>query len=96
MESGTAVVVVKDDRIIHEAYFGYADIAAGRAVDDKTVFYIASTTKAFLAQAALLAEERGHISTETTLQELFSVFSVSSGRRQQNHCPAFTHSYIGY
>jgi CubicO group peptidase (beta-lactamase class C family) len=71
MQSGTAVVVIKNDRIIHEAYFGNADIAAGRGVDEQTVFYIASTTKAFLAQAVLLAEAQGDISTETTLQELF-------------------------
>lgn len=71
MPSGTAVIVIKGDRVIHEGYFGKADIEAGTAVDKNTVFYIASTTKAFLALAVLLAEERGEISRNTTLQELF-------------------------
>jgi CubicO group peptidase (beta-lactamase class C family) len=71
MPSGTAVIVIRGNTIVHEAYFGYADIAAEERVDADTIFYIASTTKAFLALAILLAEDRGDISRDTTLQELF-------------------------
>ncbi len=71
MPSGTAVIVMKEGQIIHEAYFGYANIAANTEANKDTVFYIASTTKAFLALAVLLAEERGEIDLDTTLQDLF-------------------------
>ena len=71
MSAGTAIVVLEDNRIVHEAYFGLEDVGAGKPVNEDTVFYIASTTKAFLALAVLLAESRGEISEDTTLQELF-------------------------
>jgi CubicO group peptidase (beta-lactamase class C family) len=71
MSSGTAVIAIRDDEIVYEGYFGYADIDAQRKVDADTVFYIASTTKAVMGLAVLLAEKRGEVSRETTLQELF-------------------------
>ncbi len=71
MSAGTAIVVLKDNRVVHEAYFGLEDVQADKSVNEDTVFYIASTTKAFLALAVLLAESRGEISEDTTLQELF-------------------------
>ncbi len=78
MPSGTAVIIVHGDTIVHEAYFGYADIAAEERVDADTVFYIASTTKAFLALAILLAEDRGDVSRDTTLQELFPALTFAT------------------
>lgn len=77
MESGTAVIVVQGDRIVHEAYSGYADIAARRRIDANTVFYIASTTKPVLALAVLLAEARGDLSRHTTLQQLFPTLTFA-------------------
>ena len=71
MASGTAYLVIKDGAVVHEGYFGYADIDGEVLVDEDTVFYIASTTKAYLALTILLAEERGEISQDTTLQQLF-------------------------
>ena len=71
MPSGTAVVMVRDDQIIHESYFGYADIENRIPVDERSVFYFASTTKALLGLVILILEEQNEITTDTTLQELF-------------------------
>ena len=71
MLSGTAVVAIRGDKIVYEGYFGAADIGQERPVDEDTVFYIASTTKAFMGLAILLAEAQGDVSLETSLQELF-------------------------
>lgn len=70
-QTGTAVAVVKDGKVIYEGYFGYADIGARRLVDRDTSFYIASTTKPFLALHALLQERAGELDTGTTLQAMF-------------------------
>jgi len=69
--SGTAVAVVKNDKIIYEGYFGFADIDARTPVTRDTGFYIASTTKPFLALNALLKEEAGQLDTRESLQQMF-------------------------
>ncbi|MGM9451672.1 serine hydrolase, partial [Klebsiella sp. K47] len=61
LPSGTAVVVVKDGKVIHEGYYGLADIAAGTPVTADTVFYIASATKPFFALNALQREAAGEL-----------------------------------
>lgn len=71
LPSGTAVAVVKDGKVIYEGYFGYADIGAKVPVQRDTVFYIASTTKPFVALHSLLKAEAGQLDTKATLQQLF-------------------------
>ena len=77
LPSGTAIAVVKDDKIIYQGYFGYADIANKKKVDVNTSFYIASITKPYFALSMLLKEEQGQLSEKTNLQTLFptSIFS---------------------
>jgi CubicO group peptidase (beta-lactamase class C family) len=69
--SGTSIAIVKDDRIVYQGAFGYADIKGNRLVTDDTSFYIASSTKPFFALATLLKEHEGAISENTSLQALF-------------------------
>jgi len=71
MPSGTAIAVVKNDKIIYQGYFGYADIASQKQVDENTSFYIASATKPFFALSMLLKEQQGQLSEENSLQSLF-------------------------
>ena len=68
---GTAVAVVKDGRVLYEAYLGYADIGKRTPVTRDTVFYIASATKPFFALNALLKEAAGELDVATSLQQLF-------------------------
>ncbi len=70
LNSGTAVAVVKDNQVVYEGYFGYADIANKTPVDANTVFYIASMTKPFYALLALLQEHKQQLDTNWTLAKL--------------------------
>lgn len=69
--TGTAIIAIRDGRIVHEAYIGYADIGARTPVDRDTAFYIASVTKPFFALTLLLQQERGRIDADTHLQAMF-------------------------
>ncbi len=71
MSSGTAYLVVKEDKVVHEGFFGFSDVEGRKRVDENTVFYIASTTKAYFSLATLLAEHRGDLTENTSLSELF-------------------------
>jgi CubicO group peptidase (beta-lactamase class C family) len=69
--SGTAIVVVRDGRIVYEGYFGLADLEDGVPVTADTGFYIASSTKPLFALGVLLQEAAGRLDTGTTLQAMF-------------------------
>ncbi|MCD9030470.1 serine hydrolase [Luteimonas sp. Y-2-2-4F] len=71
LPSGTAIAVVKDGEIVHEAYFGYADIAARVPVSRDTGFYVASATKPVFALHALLQAQAGRLDMRTTLRDMF-------------------------
>lgn len=56
---GVAVGIVYRDSLVFARGFGLSDVSARRPVDDRTVFAIASTTKAFTATAlAMLVGEK--------------------------------------
>lgn len=78
LDSGTAVAVIQGDDIVYEGYFGYSDIQQQTPVDQNTVFYIASITKAFYALNTLLLEHNGDLDTKTTLSEMFPEFSFQA------------------
>ena len=56
-----AVVVIKDDKPIFVKAYGMADKEAGVKADTDTMFYIASSTKAFTALAAAMLDKEGKI-----------------------------------
>ena len=72
VQSGTALAVVQDGKVLYQGYFGYADIASKQKVRPDTVFYIASATKPFTALATLLLEQQNKLSTNTSLQQMFA------------------------
>lgn len=69
--SGIAIAVVKDGRIVHQAYLGYADISQGKQVDADTRFYIASATKPFTALMTLIRTERGEWRDDMSMAGMF-------------------------
>lgn len=71
LPSGTAIAVVKDDKIIYQGYFGYANIAKEEQVNENTSFYIASITKPYFALSMLLKEKRGQLAENSNLTSLF-------------------------
>ncbi|MGI8618557.1 MAG: serine hydrolase [Gemmatimonadaceae bacterium] len=64
---GMAVVVVRGDQVIYTRGFGYADREAGSAVTPETIFYIASTTKAFTGLTAAILDEEGRFDLDAPL-----------------------------
>ena len=60
--TGLAVAVVKDNRLIYSRGFGLADLETGRPVTDSTLFRIASISKSFSATAILQLIEAGKLS----------------------------------
>ena len=56
---GLAIAVVRNDKPILVRGYGMADVERKRPVDQNTLFYVASTTKAFTALATVLLAERG-------------------------------------
>ena len=56
-----AVVVVKDNKPIFVRGYGLADREAGTKADENTLFYIASSTKAYTALAAAMLDKEGKI-----------------------------------
>ncbi|MCH2056809.1 MAG: beta-lactamase family protein [Thalassotalea sp.] len=69
--SGTSVVLIKDGAIVHEFHTGMADVENKVPVDTNTVYYFASTTKAIMGLSVLQAEQKGLITKDTTLKQLF-------------------------
>ena len=58
---GIAIVVIKDDKPIFLRAYGMADREAGIKADTDTLYYIASSTKAFTALAAAMLDKEGKI-----------------------------------
>ena len=58
---GIGIVVIKDDKPIFLRAYGMADREAGIKADTDTLFYIASSTKAFTALAAAMLDREGKI-----------------------------------
>lgn len=56
-----AVVVVKDDKPIFLRAYGLADKETGTKADTDTLYYIASSTKSFMAMTAALLDKEGKI-----------------------------------
>jgi CubicO group peptidase (beta-lactamase class C family) len=69
--SGTSVVLIKDGEIVHEFHDGMADVENHIPVDTNSVYYFASTTKAIMGLAVLQAEQKGLLTRNFTLDQLF-------------------------
>lgn len=67
MAPGMSVAVVRGSEITYLRGFGYADREEGRAATPETIFYIASTTKAFTGLAAAILHQRGRFDLDAPL-----------------------------
>lgn len=78
------VAVVQDGRIAWGAARGFADLDASRMTDEETRFYIASTSKALLAMAALQRHVRGELPLSTTLAQRLPQVVMPEGMRAED------------
>ena len=64
---GMAVAVVRGDSVVYLGGFGAADRESGQPVTPATIFYIASTTKAFTGLTAAILDDRGTLDLDAPL-----------------------------
>ncbi len=77
--TGFAVAVVKDDEVVYLRGFGWADVKNERKVTPDTVFYIASSTKAFTGTAAAILDQRGELDLDAPLSVLAPALRLHEG-----------------
>jgi len=71
---GVTVLVRKDGKIVYNNKGGYANIATGEVVTDKTLFNIASDTKQFTAACIVMLEQKGKLKFDDKLSKYFPDF----------------------
>ncbi len=66
---GCALGVVKDSRFIYRRGYGMANLEHDVPLSSRSVFYIASTSKQFVAASIILAAEQGHVSLDDDVRD---------------------------
>jgi len=94
---GLAIAIQRGDTLLHEGYYGYANLEHQVAVNAQTVFEIASVTKVFTAQANLrLAQENQLKLTDTVAQyvaglpEAWKAVTIGHCLAHQSGIPNYT------
>jgi CubicO group peptidase (beta-lactamase class C family) len=67
--AGCAVGVIKDGEFIHRRGYGMANLEHDIPLSSESVFYIASTSKQFVAASIILAAEQGHLALEDDIRD---------------------------
>lgn len=75
---GIAVAVVKDDKIIHAKGYGVRSLSNMKKVDAKTIFGIASNSKAFTVAALGMLVDEGKLTWETKVTDIIPEFRLYS------------------
>ncbi len=73
---GLAVAIVKDDSVVLSKGYGIRDMRKEDPVDNKTLFAIASNTKAFTATLIAMLVDDGRLSWDDRVQEYLPYFQV--------------------
>ncbi|NRD75277.1 serine hydrolase [Shewanella sp. VB17] len=81
---GIAVAVIKDDRIVYQQAYGFANIAQEIAVTMDTPFNIASISKTILATGIMQKVEKGEISLMDELTEMNLSFDPNNPLNQND------------
>ncbi|MEZ4825773.1 MAG: serine hydrolase domain-containing protein [Bacteroidia bacterium] len=68
---GCALAVIKDGEIAYSRGYGMADLEHGLAINTKSVFYVGSVSKQFVATCILLLAEEGRLSLDDDVHTYF-------------------------
>jgi len=74
---GLAALVVKDGKVVFQKAYGIKDIDTKKAVDDNTLFNMASTTKAMIAISIGILVDRGKVNWDDKVQDHLPNFKLS-------------------
>jgi len=81
---GFAVTIVKNDAIVFQNGFGFADIQNQKAYTNQTQNGIASLSKTFVGAATAKAIEQGHFTLDTPINEILPVEIINLQRPDAN------------
>ena len=81
---GMAVVIVKNDQIIYQKGFGFANIRKKQPITSTTLFELGSTSKAFTAFAILLLEEKGLLNVQDPVKKYIPWFKMFERKKITN------------
>jgi CubicO group peptidase (beta-lactamase class C family) len=73
---GLAVAIVKNGRTVHAKGYGIRDLGRGGAVDEHTLFAIASNTKAFTAATLAILVDEGRLRWDDRVQDHLPWFQL--------------------
>lgn len=73
--AGATVLIRKDEKIVEDFSYGYADLEKKIPIGKTTMFRMASMTKPIIAIAVMQLIEQGKIGLYIPIKELFPVFS---------------------
>jgi CubicO group peptidase (beta-lactamase class C family) len=101
---GAVVLVVKDGRVVFQRGYGFADLKTRRPVDpERTLFYLASLTKTFMATAAMQMVEQGKLELHADVNRTLKTFQVDHAYSEPvtlahllTHTAGFDDRNIGY
>lgn len=65
---GCALGVIEDGEFVYRRGYGMANLEHGVPIRSNSVFYIASTSKQFVAASIILAAEQGHLSLDDDIR----------------------------
>ena len=74
---GLAIGIVKDGKVVFAGGFGVRDLKAHKPVDEKTLFRIASTTKAFTSAALAILVDEGKLNWDDRVIDYIPEFRMS-------------------
>jgi CubicO group peptidase (beta-lactamase class C family) len=93
---GTAVMVIKEGKILFEKGYGLANLETETIVSQKTNFRLASISKQFTAMCILILKEKGVLTFDNTLSDIFPVFPSYGERITINNLLQHTSGLIDY
>lgn len=73
---GASTIIIKDDKIVWIESYGYADVANAIAVEDTTVFLLASMSKVFTGTVAMQLAQSGGVDLDANINN-YLPFSVT-------------------
>ena len=101
---GLAVAVVAGDEVILLEAFGKRDVQKNLPADTNTLFYIASSTKSFVAMAITLLAEEGKLNLDAPVKKYLPRFQLADAKATEaitlrdllSHRPGLNHPAISF
>jgi CubicO group peptidase (beta-lactamase class C family) len=90
---GMSVAVVSDNKIVYAKGFGVTDFKSNQPVNQKTPFYIASTTKSFTAMAVLMGAMQNKWSLDMPVEKYLPELAGSIDTKNLTLRQLITHAH---